>query len=141
MRIFLFICAVIGILGGFAESQVTTTVFQQIAAGQMILGGFVCLCAAALLEVSMSNLKLTREVVIQNGEVVLGLAEIRDALKKSNEALAQIAVLVQIGNEKADFALHRFETAEAKADVTRERTNQLLEWLGTVQQKARSTNA
>ena len=133
MRIFLFICAVVGILGGFAESQVTKTVFQQIAAGQMILGGFVCLCAAALLEVSTSNVK-------QTGQVVVGLEEIRDALKKSNETLAQIAILVQTANEKADFALHKHETSETKAGVDRERTNQLLEWLGTVQQKARASS-
>ena len=149
MRIVLFICAVLGILGGFVESGQAKTVFQQIAAGQMILGGFVCLCAAAVIEVLSNNIKQTAQVVVGleairdslDAQVVVGLEAIRDSLEKTNEALGRIAVLAQIANEKADAALFRHEKLLAKSDEISERTNQLLEWLGTVQQKSRGTSA
>ena len=134
MRIFLFICALLGILGGFAENSFAKTVFQQIAAGQMILGGFVCLSAAAIIEVANNSVK-------QTAQVVVGLEVIRDSLLKTYEALEQIAVRIQITNEKIDAAIYKHEKISERADVIGERTNQLLEWVGAVQQKKSSTNA
>ena len=123
--------AIISFADGSRASAHSKTVFQEISAGLEILGGFVCLAAAAVvlaiystyrhsqaapMPLTGSSSPLNHEII----EISARLARVEGAIKRVDDTTA--------------LALKQATEDAAAAKEARDRTNQLLEWIGTGKQ-------
>ena len=87
----------------------------------MILGGFVCLAAASVLELLSDSILQSRLIAAQQNFAI-------QSLEQATDSIAKLAIALQTANEIAITGVQKNEAFAAKADVARDRTNQLLVW-------------